>query len=285
VAGLVVWRRRTKLVTPIPVQAGAADALSFGGIDTVASDQAAVDGSGLLGGAVPPGDSGELMAGERVEIPLLVVRVLGRLEVEGATGPIRRRGVERALVALAVNCSRAVASEELRRYLAQDELSEPTAATLRSELSRLRAVLPEGVLPDRAAGSGYCLAGPVEVDWLVFKALAAEARDAEGARRLAVAGRALSLVRGPVLEGGGWHGIDRTVWEIEAAVELLAADTARWAMEAGEAALARLAAAQGLLAVPGSPGLWQLRIRAAQAGSGENVTVVVERARLLTDPT
>jgi DNA-binding winged helix-turn-helix (wHTH) protein len=214
-------------------------------------------------------------------VPSLVVRVLGRLEVEGITGTIRRRAVQRALVVLAVNYGRPVTSEELRGALASDEMSEPTAATLRSELSRLRSVLPDGLLPDQAPGVGYRLAGPVHVDWAAFKALAAQADGCDGLGRLEAADRALSLVRGPVLEHGGWHGIEQTVWEIEAAIEALAADCATRALDAGRASLAGKAAAQGLLAVPGSPALWQLRLRAAESGSGENVKVLTDRARLL----
>jgi hypothetical protein len=217
-----------------------------------------------------------------VDVPVsagLAVRVLGRLEVEGATGPIRRRAMLRALIVLALNEGRTVGSEELRAMLANDEVSELSAGTLRSELSRLRAVLPEGVFPERETGSGYGLVGAVRVDWTVFKVLAAKAKVSEGDDRMTVAMEALRLIRGPVLENGTWHGIDKMVWEIEAAIDSLAVDTASLALEARQPAVAAEAATQGLLAVPGSPRLWRLRVRAAEDGSGESVAVLSGRAR------
>ena len=296
VLGLVVWRRRTRLVEPasvqpIPLNIPATDPAA-GNADGQASDidGEGADGDGAAVAAVvlphPPktfshgADTAPLRGGRAGEVPLLVVRVLGQLEVEGTTGTIRRRAVQRALVVLAVNYGRPVASEELRRCLASDEMSEPTAATLRSELSRLRSVLPDGLLPDQTPGVGYSLAGPVHVDWAAFKALDVQAKACVGAQRLEVAARALSLLRGPVLENSGWHGIDPTVWEIETAVETLAVDTAERALEAGQATVAGKAATQGLLTVPGSPALWRLRLRAAESGSGENAKAIVDRARL-----
>jgi hypothetical protein len=300
VLGLVVWRRRTRLVGPAPVKpvplhfpvtGPAASNVGGRGRGMVGGGVDGADGGGVavaaLGSDQPPGGSGPSADIELVSendaggVPLLVVRVLGRLEVEGVTGTIRRRGVQRALVVLAVNYGRPVTSEELRGCMGSDEMSEPTATTLRSELSRLRSVLPDGVLPDQTPGIGYSLAGPVHVDWAAFKVLSAQAEACVGPQRLKVAGRALGLLRGPVLENSGWHGIERSVWEIEAAVEALAADTAERALAAGQATVAGKAAAQGLLAMPGSPGLWRLRLQAAKSGSGENVTVMADRARLL----
>ena len=53
---------------------------------------------------------------------------------------------------------------------------------------------------------------------------------------------ALRLIRGPVLENGTWHGIDKMVWEIEAAIDSLAVDTAILALEARQPAVAAEAA-------------------------------------------
>jgi hypothetical protein len=295
VLGVVVWRRRTQLVEPHPVAFSEPDTLSGLAVldGTTGASSVPTDAAQAVPAVLPSHESGAsrtvaspgvpvgsaVGTGAPVVVPRLVVRVLGRLEVEGTTGVIRRRTVQRALIVLAVSYGRPITSEELRGSLAQHEMSEPTAATVRSELSRLRAVLPDGVLPDRSPGSGYGLAGPVLVDWAEFKNLASQARAAEGDARLDVANRALRLVRGPVLEGGGWHGIDRTVWEIEAAVESFAIEIAGSALDDRRPSIAAAAAAQGLLAVPGSPNLWQLRLQAARTGSGENPAVIAERAR------
>lgn len=69
------------------------------------------------------------------------------------------------------------------------------------------------------------------------------------------------------------------MWQITADVERFASLSAAFALEIGHPDAAAEAARQGLLAVPGSPGLWRLRIQAAEAGSGENVEELRRHAR------
>ena len=205
---------------------------------------------------------------------------MGPLVVQGTTGVIRRRGVLRCLIVLSLNLGRPISTEQLRTQLAQSDEEEPTASSVRSELSRLRGVLVDGVLPDREPGLGYGFAvGDVEVDWATFDRLARQAEEStDSGHRIELGLQALDRVRGPVLVHQSWHGIDPVVWEINARIESLAATIATTALEADLPMLGASAARQGLLAVPASPRLWRLRIDAAIAGSGENDKEIAERA-------
>ena len=199
------------------------------------------------GGATSDGDSTYVVAGSSGESsdhlgivaagpatsPRLKVGVLGPLVVEG-TGEIHRKMVLRALIVLALFLGNPISSEELRGWLAESEYSEPGAGSLRSELSRLRRVLPDGLLPDLGTGSGYALAvEDVDVDWINFDALANRANAAVGYERIDFGLQALRLVRGRVLEHQSWHGIDRMVWDMNVSIETLAANTAIEALTAG----------------------------------------------------
>ena len=248
-----------------------------------------------VAGATSNGDSADVVADSGGEssrhlrivvpgpaiLPRLRVGVLGPLVVEGA-GEIRRKVVLRALIVLAVFLGKPIGSEELRGWLAESEYSEPSAGSLRSELSRLRRVLPEGVLPDLGTGSGYALAvEEVDVDWINFEALANRANAAVGGDRIDFRLEALRLVRGRVLEHHSWHGIDRVVWDMNVSIETLAANTASEALAAGRPDDAAEATRLGLKAVP-SGQLWRLRVQAAEAGSGEDVRTLAERVQAET---
>lgn len=164
------------------------------------------------------------------------------------------------------------------------EYSEPSAGTLRSELSRLRRVLPDGLLPELGTTSGYALVGEeVDVDWVNFTALAARAKEAVGHDRVDLGLKALSLVRGRVLEHQSWHGLDSMVWDMNVSIERLAGEITTEALAAGRAVDAAAAAGLGLKVVS-SGRLWQLRVQAAEAGSGEDVRDVTERARTESGP-
>ncbi|HWG73532.1 MAG TPA: hypothetical protein VG184_05715, partial [Acidimicrobiales bacterium] len=176
------------------------------------------------------------------------------------------------MVLLAISEGRPISVDELRNRLASSEDKQPGAPNVRTCVSCLRAALPEGVLPDKGTDAGYLLPGDdVEVDWDTFRALAERARRVEGEDRLELAGRALALIRGPVLAHKTWHGVDQAVYHMTVAISELAAETAAEALAIGRADLAERAGRQGLLGAPGTPKLWQARIDAAKAGSGESV--------------
>jgi DNA-binding SARP family transcriptional activator len=207
--------------------------------------------------------------------PALIVRVLGPLDVEGLTARLRRKPAQRLLVALAVSSERALSGDQLRSFLATSFDREPSAESLRTYASTLRAALPAGLLPPAGPTGGYRLAGDVEVDWAVFRSLTARARRLPADQeRLALVVGALRLVRGVPLAGDTWAGIDDTVRQIEAAIERTADDGARLALELRDARTAEAIVTQGLLVAPKSPQLWELRLIAAAAGSG----VGLERA-------
>ena len=278
--------RRTRIIEPRAVQATGEDVQP----DLAASVERTVDPTGEPVGV--PADISMEAAGAVVALapevspllfPRLRVRVLGILDVEGTVAVIRRRGVVRTLVVLCLNLGRPIATDELRNRLATSEDSEPSASTVRTDLSRLRAALPDGLLPDREAGAGYALrAEDVEVDLFEFNALAHEADTAVGERRLELAERALRLVRGPLLEHGTWYGIDRLVWEVTAEIERFASRSATYALEIDRPEAAGELARRGLLTATGSPGLWKLRLQAARAGSGESVEQLNRQAKIDT---
>jgi hypothetical protein len=101
--------------------------------------------------------------------PALVVRILGPLDVEGLTARLRRKPAQRLLIALAVSSARALSGDQLRNLLATNDETEPSAESLRTYASALRAVLPAGLLPPAGPTGGYRLAGEVEIDWSLFR--------------------------------------------------------------------------------------------------------------------
>lgn len=278
--------RRTKLVEPRPVEpkqlpAGPSPPVDTAAIDVdpvVAEDEAPATVATVVSVVEATSDP----VGDVLVLPRLRLRILGRLEVQGTVQAIRRRAVLRALIVLALAEGRPIGSEELRYTLADSEEAELSASSVRSELSRLRRVLPEGLLPEREPGSGYLLSSDdVEVDWIVFRDKARRSAGLEGYDRVEMALSALELVRGPVLVHQSWFGIDSTVWDMNAEIDRFAADTAETALQEGRSVAAAVAARQGLLAVVGSRRLWELRVLAARAGSGESEPAL--RARAATE--
>ena len=191
--GAVFISRRTKLVEARPVKPE--DAKSDPGAEANASeggesepvpesDSSAQDGLPDQAPETPPVTSVEApeSAVSAVALPRFRVRLIGPLEVEGLLGAIRRIRVLQILLVLCLNLGRPISSEELRNRLATSDDSEPTAPTVRSEMSRLRKVLPAGLLAERVPGSDCGLPpDDVEVDWFTFKALMAQSHAAEGA--------------------------------------------------------------------------------------------------------
>lgn len=204
-----------------------------------------------------------------VPVPALVVRVLGPLEVEGLARTVPRKVLVRLLVCLVLSRGRAVGVDELRDATAADPDQTLSVSSMHEAVSRLRKALPDGLLPPVPAGAdGYHLAGDIEVDWALFVELTGRAATVEGSDRLELLCRAMRLIRGVPLANGTWAGVDGWVRHIETTVEAAAADAARLALQLRDARTADWAAYQGLLAVPGSPVLHELRLVAAAGGSG-----------------
>lgn len=286
IIGGVFVSRRTRIVEPRPVQPhddSGEEAVYAAGLDDASIDTVHLDG---LADPGMPADDAAAVAPLAVtaepagpSLPRLRVRLIGPLELEGTVAAIRRVGVLRVLLVLCLNLGRPISSGELRNRLATSDDAEPSAPSVRSELSRLRKVLPDGLLPDREPGSGYGLPGEdVEVDWFTFKTLMARAGPMEDALQLESAAEALRLVRGPVLEHRSWHGVDPLLWEMTAEIERFASQAAEQALRLGQPAAAGEMARLGLMGAPGSPGLWRLRIQAAVSGSGENPDQLKQRA-------
>ncbi len=210
------------------------------------------------------------------EAPALVVAILGPVRIEGLVRPLRRKALRRLLLCLVLTpAGSTVTVDQLRDLTATDVDQPPSAATIRQAASRLRHHLPDALLPPIDSGmGGYRLGEGAEIDWALFVELAARAGDQSGAERLELSCRALGLVDGPPFEGETWAGIDAWVRHLEATIECVALDTARLALELGDAPSAEWAASQGLRAVPGVPVLYELRLMAARSGSG----VGLERA-------
>jgi hypothetical protein len=200
----------------------------------------------------------------------LVVSLLGPIRVDGLRRPIRRKAVTRLFLSVAVHFDRAVSVEELRDLMAVDPDQPESTENIYSFSSMLRSSLPAGCLPTIGAGeAGYQLSMAVDIDWAVFSQLAATFRRGDDPTAAVAAGLdALSLIRGVPLAHSGWHGIDAAVRHIQTTIENLAADVARAALAARDARSAETAIGQGLLAVPGSLVLWDIRLHAAAAGSG-----------------
>jgi hypothetical protein len=201
--------------------------------------------------------------------PVLVVRLLGRLDVEGLTGRLRRKAARRLLVCLCLWPEGPLAGDQLRNALATRDDTEPSTESVRSFATALRAALPAGVFPPAGPAGGYRLVGDIDNDWALFQDLTARAQTLPaGADKLDLISRALRLVRGVPLSGDTWAGVDQAVRHIETTIERTAADGARLALGLHDARTAETLITQGLLAAPASPLLWELRLGAAAAGSG-----------------
>jgi DNA-binding SARP family transcriptional activator len=125
-------------------------------------------------------------------------RLLGEIvaETDGHTvelGPTMRRAV---LAALLVEANKPVTADALAARVWGPLPSAQVQSTLRSYLSRLRAVLPDGV-PIAREGVGYIVRVPTDaVDLHVFRALLRDAEDADDARGTDLRARAFALWRG-----------------------------------------------------------------------------------------
>jgi DNA-binding SARP family transcriptional activator len=127
-------------------------------------------------------------------------RVLGPLEVRAGDGPLPLGGErQRAVLALLLlSANRVVGRERLIHDLWGEQPPETAVATLQAYVSRLRKLLPDGVLLTRPPGY-LVVVEHGELDLLRFESLVAKARKAEAERAAQLLREALGLWRGPAL--------------------------------------------------------------------------------------
>ena len=211
-----------------------------------------------------------------------------------------RRKLEEVVVYLATHPERPVPADRLRTGvwpLTDDERAGEVAdSTFRATMSRARAAL--GVdgdgrpyLPEARDGC-YALDPSVGCDWVEFSRLSRRARSAPAPEAASLLRAGLEHVRGvpfaDVPRGCyGWAWTEQLVSAIEVAVADAAERLAELALDAGDFATARWAAAKGLLVVPSRESLYRLRMRAAfEAGDVDDVEqayVEVRRAARAVD--
>ncbi len=190
------------------------------------------------------------------------MRVLGPVEVAGATRPFRRAWCLELVTYLALHPDGATGDKWVTA-LWPDRL--PPDATRFSTVSDARRALgrasdgtdhlPHGVGRLRLAPS-------VTTDWAQFLTLAAT----RGTGAVDAWAAGLDLVRGPLLGGlrsCDWAVLDGLLAEMEGAVVRLAIDAAKHRLARGDGRGAELAARRGLLVAPFDERLYRLLFLAA----------------------
>jgi hypothetical protein len=192
------------------------------------------------------------------------ILILGSVEARGWRSPPERAVVVELATYLALHRKRPVSGESLRSALRPDGSKEQSAKTLRTYLSMLRRALGQEALPSRPAG-GYHLADWVTTDWARFVELS-RSEDVDDALE------ALSLIRGRPFEGvpSGtytWAFSEFLVSEMEVAIASVTTRVVDELVESSDLERALSAVRQGLRAVAGDFGLWELYLSmATQAG-------------------
>ena len=130
-------------------------------------------------------------------------RLLGPLEVEGLRQPLRGPKQQRLVITLLLAAGRTVSRERLIESLWGENPPLGVASALQTQVSRLRACLPErdGRTPLETNGSAYRLSvDPEDVDALRFQRLVTDARgQVDPAGRAETLSEALRLWRVPSL--------------------------------------------------------------------------------------
>jgi predicted ATPase/DNA-binding SARP family transcriptional activator len=134
------------------------------------------------------------------------IGVLGSFEVrtnDGALADVPGARLRALLIALALEPGRAVSKATLIDWIWGEQPPTDTANALQRLVSRLRKALPEGVIEGQPGGGYRLTVGPDTVDAVRFERLLAQARDAEGSRRVRLLREALALWRGAAMQDVG----------------------------------------------------------------------------------
>ncbi|HEX6930512.1 MAG TPA: BTAD domain-containing putative transcriptional regulator, partial [Streptosporangiaceae bacterium] len=133
------------------------------------------------------------------------IGILGSFEVrtdDGAVADVPGARLRALLIALALEPGRVVSKATLIDWIWGEQLPADAANALQRLVSRLRKALPEGSIEGQPGG--YRLtAEPDAVDAVRFERLVAQARDAEGSRRVRLLREALALWRGAAMADVG----------------------------------------------------------------------------------
>jgi DNA-binding SARP family transcriptional activator len=134
------------------------------------------------------------------------IGILGSFEVrtdDGALADVPGARLRALLTALALEPGRVVSKATLIDWIWGEQPPADTANALQRLVSRLRKALPEGLIEGQPGGGYRLTVEPDAVDAVRFERLVAQARDAEGSRRVRLLREALALWRGAALADVG----------------------------------------------------------------------------------
>jgi predicted ATPase/DNA-binding SARP family transcriptional activator len=133
------------------------------------------------------------------------IGILGPFEVDtdnGVAADVPGARLRALLIALALEPGRVVSKTTLVDWIWGEQPPADTANALQRLVSRLRKALPEGSIEGHPGGYRLTVE-PDAVDAVRFERLVAQARDAEGPRRVRLLREALGLWRGAALADAG----------------------------------------------------------------------------------
>jgi predicted ATPase/DNA-binding SARP family transcriptional activator len=136
---------------------------------------------------------------------LVQIGVLGPFEVradDGVLADVPGARLRALLTALALEPGRVVSKATLIDWIWGEQPPADTANALQRLVSRLRKALPEGLVEGQPGGYRLTVE-PGAVDAVRFERLVAQARDAEGSRRVGLLREALALWRGAAMADVG----------------------------------------------------------------------------------
>src|ERR1700750_1717909 len=136
---------------------------------------------------------------------LVQIGILGPFEVrtdDGAVADLPGARLRVLLIALALEPGRVVSKATLIDWIWGERPPADTANALQRLVSRLRKALPEGVIEGQPGGYRWTVE-PAAVDAVRFEHLVAQARGAEGPRRVQLLREALALWRGAAMADVG----------------------------------------------------------------------------------